>query len=231
MKLRCMIVDDDEFSRQAVEFMVKKMPLLDLVAVCSGADQAMKELRSGQVDLIFLDIEMPGMTGLEMMEVLGERAPQVIFITSKKEYAADGFDLNVTDFLSKPIQYARFQKAVSKARERFENDWEVRQKEDAIFVKSGSRFVRLYFNDIVLIEGLGDYVNIHTQQGKHTIHATMKSLEERLSKKDFMRVHLSYIVRVDKIAEMKDNLLVLGKHTIPVSRTHRKALIEKLNLL
>src|ERR1051325_1936305 len=139
MKLRCMIVDDDEFSRQAVEFMVKKMPLLDLVAVCSGADQAMKELRSGQVDLIFLDIEMPGMTGLEMMEVLGERAPQVIFITSKKEYAADGFDLNVTDFLSKPIQYARFQKAVSKARERFENDWEVRQKEDAILDRKSTR--------------------------------------------------------------------------------------------
>jgi two-component system LytT family response regulator len=230
MKLRCLIVDDDEFTREAVKVLVSKSPDLVLAATAANADQALKELGKNEVDLIFLDVEMPGMSGLELMKVLGESAPQVVFITSKKEYAADAFDLNVTDFLSKPVQLQRFLKAVERAKERADGNGEIEKKADALFVKSASRFVRLFFSDILFIEGLGDYVNIHTTNGKHTIHSTMKSLEEKLDREAFMRVHLSYIVRVDKIAEMKDNLLTVGKHAVPVSRTHRKALIEKLNL-
>jgi DNA-binding LytR/AlgR family response regulator len=231
MKLKCIIVDDDEITRETIKVLVSKAPALELVGVCANAEQALKELSRNEIDLIFLDVEMPGMTGLQLMEVLGESAPQVVFITSKKEYAADAFDHNVTDFLSKPVQLQRFLKAVSRVTERADGNGEVQKKADALFVKSASRFVRLIFNDILFIEGLGDYVNIYTTHAKHTVHSTMKSLEEKLDRVDFMRVHLSYIVRVDKIAEMKDNQLSVGKHSIPVSRTHRKALIEKLNLL
>lgn len=230
MKMKCIIVDDDEFTRKAVEVLVSKAPVLELAAVCDSAKEAMRFIKQGGIDILFLDIEMPGMSGLQLLEALGNSRPQVIFITSKKEYAVAGFDFNVTDFLSKPVQLPRFFKAVAKAKKIQEEAGRVEQ-DSSLFVKTGSKFVKILFTDLLFVEGLGDYVIIHTGSGKHTVHVTMKEMEKRLGTKDFMRVHLSYIIRLDKIAEIKDHTLMMGKHEVPVSRSHRKELISRLNLV
>lgn len=230
--MNCIIVDDDELIRIDLEEKIRQTMTLNLVASCSNALEASNLVMTQNIDLIFLDVMMPEMTGLEFIKTLSASRPELIMITSNKEFAAEAFDYDVTDFLVKPVAYDRFLKAVSKAKRNFDKKGTtINTIDDHIFIKVSSRFVKLELKNIQYIEALADYVTIHTATDKYTIHSTMKGIEGALPVKDFARVHNSYIVRLDKITAIEDNSISVNRTTIPVSRNRFKPLIQRLKLI
>lgn len=228
----CLIIDDDEIARRTVQHCVERTDFLQLIGSCASVPDALKIIREKKIDLIFLDVEMPEMTGIDFLRTFKE-IPQIILITGKKEYAAEAFDYEVTDFLLKPVDYPRFLKAAMKALN-IQNGMQVNHEngEDSIFIKKdGNRLVRLPAKDILWIEALADYVNIHTQDARHTVLATMKSIEAKLPSKDFIRIHRSYIIRLDKVSEIEENSVIIAGKVLPVSRSHKDDLFKRLNLL
>ncbi len=228
--MRCAIVDDDELSIRLIAEYINQTDFLDLAGSFTSAIKASNMLLREPVDVIFLDVEMPDMTGLELIKSF-ERKPQIILITSKRDYALEAFEYQVTDYLLKPVSYSRFLKAVNKARELHE----VKQKGSAVpkhlYIKEDSVLVNVVLNDIVWIEALGDYVTIHLGDKKHTVLTTMKAMETKLPPNEFMRVHRSFIVRVDKINNLDGNMLVVGKKLLPIGKSYRKALMDRLNIV
>ncbi|GAB4131651.1 MAG: LytTR family DNA-binding domain-containing protein [Bacteroidia bacterium] len=231
-RLRTIIVDDDEIARIAVRKCVEKTDFLSLEGCYSNVPDALTAIRDKNVDLIFLDVELPEMSGIDFLKTFKD-IPQIVLVTGKKEYAAEAFDYDVTDFLLKPIDYARFLKAAMKARNVAET-MEVKNEEnqDLIFIKKeGARLVRLPASEILYVEALADYVNIYTTEGRHTLLSTMKAIESKLPAKDFMRIHRSFIVRLDKITEIEENSVNIHGKAIPVSRSHKDDLFSRLKLL
>lgn len=230
--MNCIIVDDDEMIRLDLEEKINQTMTLNLVGSCSNALEASNLVMTQNIDLIFLDVMMPGMTGLEFIKTLSASRPELIMITSNKEYAAEAFDYDVTDFLVKPVAYDRFLKAVSKAKKNFDKKGTtINTIDDHIFIKVSSRFVKLELKTIQYIEALADYVTIYTATDKYTIHSTMKGIEVVLPVNDFARVHNSYIVRLDKITAIEDNSISVNRVTIPVSRNRFKPLMQRLKLI
>jgi len=228
--MNCIIVDDDELSRLALKQCVERTENLTLNAVCANAAEALNIIRSQKIDLIFLDIEMPEMSGLEFIRNFHD-LPQIIFVTINKEYGAEAFDYNVTDFLVKPVEYSRFLKGVDKAREINETLQVSNEGATDIFIKKDSRLIRIDVKDINWIEALADYVNIYTINGRYTVLSTMKSIEQKLPQKEFARVHRSYIIRLDKIREIEDNAVNINEQIIPISRSYKDNLMKRLNLI
>ncbi|HEX8515315.1 MAG TPA: LytTR family DNA-binding domain-containing protein [Bacteroidia bacterium] len=228
----CIIVDDDELVRLDLEEKVNQTVTLNLIGSCRNAMEASNLVMTRNVDLIFLDVMMPGMTGLEFIRTLSASRPELIMITSNKEFAAEAFEYDVTDFLIKPVAYDRFLKAVSKAKRNFDKKGTtINTIDDHIFIKVASRFIKLELRNILYVEALADYVTIHTPSEKYTIHSTMKGIEATLPSSDFARVHNSFIVRLDKIAAIEDNSISINHNTIPVSRNKLKSLMQRLRLL
>ncbi|MEP7257450.1 MAG: LytTR family DNA-binding domain-containing protein, partial [Flavitalea sp.] len=178
-----------------------------------------------------LDIEMPGMTGLDLTKNLHKR-PIIIFTTSKKEYAAEAFELNVADYIVKPVTSARFIQAIDKAREILGSDSEeVKMQEDEfIFIRDSNIVRKLKLDDILYAEAMGDYVKLHTAQKFFAIHTTLKAVEERLPNSRFLRVHRSYIVAINKIDTIHDGALVVNGKPLPVADAYRAALNKKMNI-
>lgn len=233
MLMNCIVVDDDDLSRLIVSRCVEQTDFLKLVKLCSNAIEASKILRAEKVDLIFLDIQMPEMTGIEFIKNFKEK-PQIILITSHDEYAVEAFEQDVTDYIMKPVNYGRFLKAVTKAKEIFDakrNQTHAAPEDKNIFVKVNSRLVKISAEDILWIESMSDYVNILTPKGKFTVHSTMKGIIEKLPTDDFVRVHRSYIVKKDKISVIEDNTLVIDKKLIPIGKSYKDELMKSLNLI
>lgn len=226
--MNCLIVDDEEMSRDVIRKCAERTDFLNVVGVCESAIEAKKIVEKTPVDVIFLDIEMPEMSGMDLLRNFPE-IPQVVFISSKSEYAAEAFDYDVTDYIVKPVDYARFLKAAEKSREISENIQ--KQGADHVFIKKDSRLVRVDFKDIHWVEALADYVNIYTPSERHTVLSTMKSIEAKLPSNEFMRIHRSYIVRLDQIKEIEDNTVVLNDKAIPISRSKKEEFISKMNTL
>ncbi len=200
---------------------------------CANAMDAYNLLQEQPVDIILLDIEMPGMTGLELTRNLGNKKPIIIFTTSKKEYAAEAFELNVADYIVKPVTAARFIQAVDKAREILQsNTEEVKLEEEAfIFIRDSNIVRRLKLEDILFAEAMGDYVKLHTPQKFFAIHTSLKNVEERLPSTKFIRVHRSYIVALAKIDSIQDGALVINGKPVPVADAYRAALNKRMNVL
>ncbi len=236
--MKCIVVDDDLMSQKMVEGLVKKTPVLEHVGTYGSAIEASVAITEKEIDLIFLDVEMPEMTGLDLLKTL-QNPPQIILVTSKQNYALDAFEYNVTDYLLKPIDnYGRFLKAVMKAKENV--DKEVVDMADAegggstenLFIKVDSLLVNFDLKDILLVEAYGDYVKIHTSTGKvHTVYAKMKDIEGKLPITDFLRVHRSYIVRLDKIKNIDSSNLQIAEKIIPISNSYKPKLMERINTL
>jgi DNA-binding LytR/AlgR family response regulator len=195
--------------------------------------EAYNYLNSGQIDLMFLDIEMPGMTGIELTKKLGNKKSLIIFTTAKTDYAVEAFELNVVDYLVKPVSLSRFLQAVEKAKEAFDsNKQEVKiEAQEFVFVKDNGILKKLNVDDILYLEAMGDYVKVHTAQKFHVLHSTLKSIEEKLPPNKFLRIHRSYIVSLQKIDFIQDGIINIGKANIPVAETYRSALNKRLNLL
>jgi len=217
----------------ALKQLVGQIPALELVAECSDAMEANEQLNNASVDLVLLDIEMPEMTGLELIKKMGNRRPLIIFTTAKSDYAVEAFELNVVDYLVKPITFPRFKQAVEKAAETLEsNKEEVKVEEQGfVFVKDNGILKRISIDDILFLEAMGDYVKVHTAQKFHVVHATLKSIEEKLPSSKFIRVHRSYIVAINKIDYIQEGTISIGKTSIPVADTHKSNLNKRLNLL
>lgn len=226
--MNCVVVDDESLSRKVLEKCISDTPFLNLVGSYSSAIELQKELPNKSIDLIFLDIQMPEMDGMEFVKSI-ENIPQVIFVTSRTNYAVEAFENDVTDYLVKPVNYPRFIKSAEKAR-KINELFSENKEENIIYVKSDSRLIKVDLTQIIFVEALGDYVRIHTKQAKYTILSTMKAMEIKLNSTDFQRVHKSYIVRKDKILKVEKNVIHMEKVHIPVSRTYKDLLKSSLKV-
>lgn len=228
--MNCVIVDDEKLSRTVVEKYVEETKSLNLVGSYSNGNDLHKALNAKQVDLIFLDINMPEINGMDLIKTT-ENIPQVIFITSHRDYAIEAFEHDVTDYLVKPLEYDRFLKSVDKA-EKIHDAFGVQENEDnTMYVKSDSRLIKIDLSKLTFIEALGDYVRIHSKMGRHTVLSTMKAMDQKLPSNHFMRIHKSYIVRLDKIQKIVKNEVHLEGHSVPVSRSYKDQLKQRLPLL
>ena len=231
--MNTIIVDDNRIARTTMKQLASQVKDITLVGEYANAMDAYNLLQELPVDLILLDIEMPGMTGLELTKNLGAKRPVIIFTTSKKEYAAEAFELNVADYIVKPVTPARFIQAIDKAREIIQsNTEEVKINEDEfIFVRDSNIVRRLKLDDILFAEAMGDYVKLYTLQKFYAIHTTLKTVEERLPVSKFIRVHRSYIVALTKIDTIQDGALVINGNPVPVADAYRAALNKRMNIL
>ncbi len=230
--MNCIIVDDDALVRLDLENKISQVSFLNLMGSCSSAAEATQYIMNQQVDLMILDVMMPEMNGLQLMKALETERPQVILVSSSKEFAAEAFDFDVTDFLVKPISGERFFRAAAKSRRLHEGRTSMSSYDDhSVFIKVNTRLVKIDLRDILFVEALADYVTVNTSNNKYTIHSTMKGIESALPGKYFFRAHNSYIIRLDRISEIDDNCVVIGQKLIPVSRSKVKGLMQKLKLL
>jgi DNA-binding LytR/AlgR family response regulator len=231
--MRCLIVDDNKMARMAMKQLVSQVKTLELIAECSDAMEAYNHLSTKEVDLLLLDIEMPGMTGLELTKKLGNKSPLIIFTTAKTDYAVEAFELNVVDYLVKPVSPARFLQAIEKTREVTESTRKEDkvQEVDFVFVKDNGILKKINVDDILYLEAMGDYVKVYTAQRFYVLHATLKSIEEKLPASKFVRVHRSYIVSLNKIDFIQDGAITIGKANVPIADTYRTVLNRRLNML
>lgn len=249
----CLVVDDDPTAQALLSRYVERHAALHLVDVCDGAVEAANVLSSRRVDLILLDVEMPEMSGLELLETLDD-PPAVVLITGSEEYAVDAFDLAVTDYLVKPVRYARFLKAIDRVQSELSSssaagtappdDQTAASSPDEsnglaprestsnhVFLKVGDRLIRVAFDDIQFVESKGDYKLVSTSSDQHMIHSTMKDLADRLPSDAFMQVHRSYLVRLDQIEEIEGDVLFIDGHEIPIGPSYRTDLIDTIQTL
>ncbi|KFC22818.1 LytR/AlgR family response regulator transcription factor [Epilithonimonas lactis] len=230
--MKALIIDDNDIARTTLAHLAKQVPNLTIVNEYSNAIEAYNHLQNNQVDLIFLDIEMPEMTGIELTKNLSGKDIVIIFTSSNKDYALEAFELNIADYILKPVMPARFLQAVSKAQSILESrkeDVEV-TKDEFLFVRDSNITRRLKLDDIFYAEAMGDYVKFYTREKMFAIHGKMKTAEERLPKDHFIRVHRSYIVSVGKIDTLQDGGIMINGKFIPVADAYRKALNTRMNV-
>lgn len=229
--MRTIVVDDDDLSRNVIEDLIAESSDIELIKSCEDPVEAFKAIKEEHIDLVFLDIEMPKMDGMEMIRSLNP-LPQVILVTSHTEYALESYEYNVTDFIQKPITLPRFLTAVEKAKSRFEdNRADISTKDKTIFIKTDSKLVQINTEDILWIEALGNYMRIFTQDDKFTILSTMKDIVSKLPSDQFTRVHRSFVIRVDKIKSIEDNYILIKDKQISIGKAYKDELSKKLNLL
>ncbi len=231
--MNCIIVDDDEMSRTIVKHFVEQTQSLTLVGICTDAIQAANTLQVTPVDLIFLDVEMPEMTGMELVKSLTVK-PQVVIISSRADYAAEAFEYSISDYLVKPITYARFLKAVEKVRESVEHhpvtSNHAPQSQD-LYIKTDAKIVKITLRDLLYVEALADYVILHTAGARYIVHSTMKGIEKKLADGAFARIHRSYIINTEKIDSIEDLSVVINKKYIPIGASYKDSFLKRLNIL
>jgi DNA-binding LytR/AlgR family response regulator len=229
--MNCIAVDDEKLVLDLVVDNIRQVPYLHLVKACKNAIEAIDVLQKEKIDLIFLDIQMPKLSGLQFIQTL-QQPPMIIFITAYEQYALEGYNLNVVDYLLKPVSFERFLKSCNKAKELYDlrNDKSTttinEESTDYIFVHVEYNLVKILFADILFIEGLKDYIKIHLASSNKTIltRMSMKAMEEKLPADKFIRIHKSYIVSADKINVVKRDLIVIDNHEIPVSDFYKENL-------
>jgi DNA-binding LytR/AlgR family response regulator len=214
-QLKCLVVDDEELARILLKTYIEKMEELTLIGITENPLEALQILQNQEVDLLFLDIQMPELSGTSVAKIVNPKT-RIIFTTAYSQYALAGFDLNVLDYLLKPITFERFQQAVDKAKDYFQ----ILNQEETIIIKSGYDLHKLKLEDILFIEGSSEYVTFQTVDKRIMSYQTLKSLEESLPIRLFMRVHRSYIINRNKVDSLKDKDLLIGNYKIPVSETY-----------
>jgi two-component system LytT family response regulator len=232
LKINCVIVEDEPLARNLMMEYVRKVPTLHLVEACSNPLAAIEVLRNNQVDLLFLDVQMPELTGISFLKIL-QKKPLVVLTTAYSEYALEGYELDVTDYLLKPITFERFLKAVDKVTQRLANASQpitivqdankVESKNAFVFVKDGTKLVKVQLDDILYVEGLKDYVTIHTRQQKIVSLQRLKALEEQLPADKFIRIHNSFIVALRAIDVIHKGEVQIGQALLPIGETYKKA--------
>jgi DNA-binding LytR/AlgR family response regulator len=231
MTMRCITIDDEPLSLAKIKGFVDQVPYLTLVSSFTSAVDAMAWLKENPADLVFLDIQMDNLTGIQMLEIMGPQ-PRVILTTAYDQYALKGYELNVCDYLLKPFSFDRFLKAVEKVYNQFQPSSPVNQNEanNFIFLKTEYRLEKVNFNDILFVESRGDYLYVIMKQTKILTLLTMKNLADMLPSGQFLRVHKSYLVSVDKIDAIEHGRIRIKDAIIPVGETYRNEVWKKLAL-
>jgi DNA-binding LytR/AlgR family response regulator len=238
--MNCIIVDDEKMARVIIKTLCDKIDYLKVVDEFSNAIDAIKFLNSNEVDLIFLDIHMPGFNGLDFIKTL-KNPPRIILTTSDPQFAIEAFEYDfIVDYLLKPVELPRFEKAIKKAKKH--KNTRVSEKESSskktdlevendFYINIDRRLIKIDLPSIYLVEAKGDYINIKTEDKNYIVHSTLKKIEEKLPDSLFLKVHRSYIINLKKIIDIEDNSVLIKRDVIPVSRSNRPELMKRLNLL
>jgi two-component system LytT family response regulator len=224
--ISCIITDDEPYARKGLQTYVEKTSFLELKGMCEDAMELGEMLKQQPVDLLFLDIQMPHISGVEFLRQLAN-PPKVIFTTAFKEYAIDGFELDVLDYMLKPISHERFMKAAYKAKDYFDLKGNTNPP-NYLFVKADGRLEKIVFEEVLFLEGMENYVIIHTAGKKVITHSTLKSLMEKLPKPAFLQTHKSYIIALNKISAVEGNMLHVGDKQVPISRQLREQVLARI---
>ncbi len=232
MMINCVTIDDEPLARECITNYVREIDFLRLTASVNNPI-ALSQIESKEkVDLIFLDIQMPVMNGIDFLKSTSNH-PMVIITTAFPSYALEGYQLDVLDYLLKPITFSRFFQAVHKAREYFilrqsSNGNTTPQPEESFFIKCEHKYEKLYFSDILFVQAMQNYVIIHTTRGRYTTLLYLKNVAENLSDKNFIRVHKSYLVAIDKVETIHDHEITIQGHRIPISRNYKEMVLKKI---
>ncbi len=233
--MNCIAVDDEPLALDLIEDFINKVSFLKLIKKCNRASEAMEILQKENIDLVFLDIQMPNITGIQLIKSL-QNCPQVIFTTAYTDYAVEGFELNVTDYIVKPFTFDRFLKAVNKTYSYYKlinNNKSDTQNTplDYIFVKSDYQNVKINFDDILYIEGLSDYIKIYLKNNKRILTLfSLRAILEKLPENNFTRIHRSYIVSINKINSIQKNRIIIGDTRIPVGNHYKENFFKIINI-
>jgi len=229
--MNCLIVDDNKIARTVLKYLVGKLSFLKLVGDCEDVMQATSIMNNQKVDLLLLDVEMPGITGFEFLRSFPKH-PLTILITAKPEYALEAFEYNVVDFLVKPVKEDRFLKAIHRAKEVFDSNIKMLEMtKEYFFIREKGTSSKLVMSEILYVQAMGDYAVIHTVDKKYTVHYTLSALEKELPMSKFMRVHRSYLVALDKIDTVEEGTAFVYQVPVPVSDNSRAELMKRLNQL
>jgi len=230
-KITCVIVDDEPIAREILESFIDKTPNLELISSCKNAMEALQVAQTENIDLFFLDINMPEITGLSLAKIINNKS-QIIFTTAYRDYAVDGFNLSVIDYLLKPIAFDRFLQAIQKVTEPTNSNMKVStendNKKDFMFVRADRKMVKINFKDILYIESLGDYVKVFTNNDTVITRKTISNFEATLPSDCFIRVHRSYIVSISKISSYTNEYIEIAKKAVPISRSYKESVLQKL---
>jgi DNA-binding LytR/AlgR family response regulator len=232
----CIIIDDEKMARVIIKTLCDQVNSVNLVHEFSNAIQAIKYLNEHKVDLVFLDIHMPNFSGLDFVKTI-KNPPKIIFTTSDPQFAIKAFEYDfIVDYLLKPIELQRFEKAIKKVETQLFFQRQTSQKSELdlineFYVNIDRRLIKIDLHSIYLIEAKGDYIHIKTEDGNYVVHSTLKKIEEKLPDSLFLKVHRSYLINVKKIIDIEDNSVLIKKDLVPVSRSKRKELMKRLDLL
>jgi len=236
MAVKCMIIDDEPLAIRVLENHIEKIPWLDIIFTSTDPVAAIEQVKKKHIDLIFLDIQMPELNGLELIQSLASN-PAVIFTTAYRQFAADAYDLDGLDYLVKPIAFPRFLKAVNKFVDRFGGNQDLPlinigagSESHSFFIKHGHEMVRIEVKDILYIESLKDYVQIFLPDKKFIYKARISNLEEELQDDQFLRIHKSYLIPMDKITAVSPTHVRLGEKEIPIGRTYKAVVYKRLGI-
>ncbi len=223
--MKCVIIDDEPLARKIIREYIEEVSYLELVGETDSPLKALSMIQEEEVDLVFLDIQMPDMNGIDFLKTL-VRQPKVIITSAFSEYALDGYELNVTDYLLKPISFDRFLKACNKVMGLLEQ--RITPQRDFLFVKCDEAYERILYADILFIESADNFVYIHTLQKKYMVWLTLKHVLEQLPADQFIKVHRSFVIAINKVEQIKHNHLLFGDHEIPVSKQHKNEVMRKV---
>jgi len=235
MKIRCLVIDDERLARDYIKNYISKIPQLELIGDFNSPLKATELIKKGEVDLLFLDIQMPDITGIDFIKSLAQK-PEVIFTTAYQEYALEGFNLSAVDYLLKPFSFERFFQAVDKVIDKLENKAQKDSRQEAIpypttfadkylTIRADRKYYKINFKDIQYIEGQKAYVTFHTQSKNITALVSLKELEESLPQDQFIRIHKSYIVAISEIESLEGNMIELGEEKLPVGKSYKDAVL------
>lgn len=233
-KLRCLIVDDESIARSVLETHLKKINFVEVKGSCKNAVEAFNAINSEEIDLIFLDINMPEINGLSFAKSINNNI-KIIFTTAYREYAVDGFELKAVDYLLKPISFERLSQAVQRVLEQNQptvsSEIDMNSSKEFMFVRSERKMVKVDFSEIKFIESLGDYVKIHMTDKTIVTRESISTIETKIPASDYIRVHRSFIVSIAKIDIFTNEFVEVGKHAIPISRSYKKDVLNRLESL
>jgi DNA-binding LytR/AlgR family response regulator len=226
MEIKCIITDDEPVAREGLRGYIEKINFLTIVGECEDAIELNSMLKTEQPDLLFIDIEMPHISGLELLSSL-KTPPKVIVVSAYEQYAIKGYELDVVDYLLKPVTFDRFVKAVNKVHDLFVQETKS-QSDEFVFVKSDRLYKKIFLKNILFIESMENYVVIYTGESKETVHTTLKQILQSLPDRTFLQVHRSYIVNASQIKAIEGNQLVIGKYKIPIARNLREEVFDTI---
>lgn len=228
MRINCLIIDDEPLSQEVIADFVKDCPELKLAGICNNALEAANILQSQNIDLIFLDINMPRLSGLGFVKSLKIK-PLIVFVTAYPEYALDGFEVDAVDYLLKPVSFERFRIAINKVVERCQTQNRKEQLGGHIMVRADKKSYKVNFNEILYLEAQGDYIRFFTATDKLMVHGKLKDFLEKLPSEFFVQIHKSYVISIAKVVYLEGSLVRIGQYSLPVSLNFKNQLIKKLD--